>query len=413
VLSCASHYGATNQFAVARVTLRRDESSGAEPHTKGRSLMCNKIRFVGLDVHAEKISVSVADSGEEVRSHGEIANRPESIRKLIGKLGPTEDLKVCYEAGPTGFVLYWQLTQMGVACEVIAPSLIPQKAGDRVKTNRRDADKLARCYRAGELTAVWVPDASQEALRDLVRAREAAKKDQLKARHRLGKFLLRHGRRPQELKAWTKQYLEWIKAHVHFEQQAQEATLADYLEEVEHVAARIVRLEKAIDEAVQQAPAEIKAVIEALQALRGVAQTTAATIVSELGSLSRFESPRPLMGYSGLVASEYSSGNRICRGAITKTGNAHLRRVLVEAAWAYQHRPNVSGFLLRRQKNLALSEEVKQIAWKAQQRLHKRYKTFAARGKNKNQIVTALGRELLGFIWAIATKTEQGKKAAA
>lgn len=372
----------------------------------------SKIRFVGLDVHAEKISVSVADAGGEVRSHGEIANRLESIRKLIGKLGPKENLKVCYEAGPTGYVLYWQLTQMGVSCEVIAPSLIPTKPGDRVKTNRRDGDKLARCYRAGELTPVWVPDAAHEALRDLVRAREAAKKDQLKARHRLGKFLLRHGRRPQGLKAWTKQYLQWIKTNVHFDQPAQEATLSDYVEEVDHVAARILKLEKAIDEAVQKAPAEIRAVIEALQALRGIAQTTAATIVSEVGSLSRFEGPRPLMGFSGLVASEYSSGNRICRGPITKTGNAHLRRVLVEAAWAYQHRPNVTGFLLRRQKNLALSAEVKQIAWKAQQRLHKRYKALAARGKNKNQIVTAVGRELLGFIWAIATTTEQQKKVA-
>jgi len=302
---------------------------------------------------------------------------------------------------------------MGVPCEVIAPGLVPVKASDRVKTDRRDAEKLARCYRAGELTAVWVPDEAHEALRDLVRAREAAKKDQLKARHRLGKFLLRHGRRPEGIKAWTKQHLEWISTHVHFDQPALEATLEDYLNEVKHVAERIIKLEKAIDEAVQQAPPEIRAVIEALQALRGVAQTTAATIVSELGSLSRFESPRQLMGYSGLVAREHSSGNRIQRGSITKTGNAHLRRVLVEAAWAYQHRPNVTGYLLRRQKSLALSDEVKSIAWKAQHRLNKRYKSFAARGKNKNQIVTALGRELLGFIWAIAIKAEQQHKLAA
>jgi transposase len=293
---------------------------------------------------------------------------------------------------------------------VIAPSLIPTKAGDRVKTDRRDAAKLARCHRAGELTAVWVPDADHEALRDLVRAREAAKKDQLKARHRLGKFLLRHGRRPDGIRAWTKEYLEWIKSKVHFDQPALEATLADYLEEVDHVAARIVRLDKSIDEAVRQAPPGIRAVIEALQSLRGVAQTTAATIVSELGSLARFESPQRLMGYSGLVPREYSSGNRVQRGGITKTGNGHLRRVLVEAAWAYQHRPNVSGGILQRQKNLALDEEVKKIAWKAQQRLYKRYTALAARGKNKNQIVTAVGRELLGFIWAIAVHTERQRK---
>jgi transposase len=367
----------------------------------------SKIRFVGLDVHAETIAVAVAEPGGEVRSLGIIPNKLESVRKLIGKLGPASELKCCYEAGPTGYVLYWQLTQLGVACEVIAPTLVPTKAGDRVKTDRRDAEKLARCYRAGELTAVWVPDAAHEALRDLVRAREAAKKDQLRDRHRLGKFLLRHGKRPTDAgKAWSKKYVEWIKIHARFDQPALEATLAHYLHEVEHAAERIAKLEQAIDEAVAQAAPEIRAVIEALQALRGVAQMTAATVVCELGSLSRFENPRRLMGYSGLVSREHSSGNRVQRGAITKTGNAHLRRVLVEAAWAYQHRPTVKGLLLRRQQSLALSEEAKRIAWKAQQRLHKRFTALAARGKNKNQIVTALARELLGFLWAIATHTE-------
>jgi transposase len=366
-----------------------------------------KIRFVGLDVHAETIAVAVAETGGEVRSLGIIPNKLESVRKLIGKLGPAQHLKCCYEAGPTGYVLYWQLTQLGVACELIAPTLVPTKAGDRVKTDRRDAEKLARCYRAGELTAVWVPDAEHEALRDLVRAREAAKKDQLRARHRLGKFLLRHGKRPTDAgKAWTQKYLEWIKVQVRFPQAALEATLQHYLEEVDHAAAQIAKLEQAIDQAIGETNPETRAVIEALQSLRGVAQMTAATIVCELGSLSRFQSPRQLMGYSGLVSREHSSGGKIQRGAITKTGNAHLRRVLVEAAWAYQHRPNVSGYLLRRQKSLALAEQTKQMAWKAQHRLHKRYKALAARGKNKNQIVTALGRELLGFVWAIAVHTE-------
>src|SRR5215211_7884676 len=266
----------------------------------------SNVRFIGLDVHAETIAIAAAESAGEVRSLGVIPNRIESIRKLVRRLEPVSTLRVCYEAGPTGYVLYWQLTALGVKCDVVAPTLVPVKAGDRVKTDRRDALKLARSYRAGDLTAVWVPDAAHEALRDLVRAREAAKKDQLKARHRLGKFLLRHGRRPEGMKAWTKQHLEWIKTHVHFDEPALEATLEDYLHEVEHVATRIVKLEKAIDEAVQKAPAEIKTVIEALQALRGVAQTTAATIVSELGSLSRFQSPRQLMGYSGLVAREHS-----------------------------------------------------------------------------------------------------------
>jgi transposase len=373
----------------------------------------SKVLFVGLDVHAETIAVAVAEQGGEVRSVGVIPNRLESVRKMVHKLGPVQHLRACYEAGPTGYVLYWQLTQLGVSCEVIAPSLVPTKAGDRVKTDRRDAEKLARCHRAGELTAVWVPNAAQEALRDLVRAREAAKKDQLKARHRLGKFLLRHGRqRPDGIRAWTKKHREWIQSHVRFEEAALEATLADYVEEVDHVATRITKLEKAIDDAIRQAPPEIRAVIEALQALRGVAQTTAASIMSEVGALSRFPSAPQLMGYSGLVASEHTTGNRVKRGSITKTGNGHLRRVLVESAWAYQHRPNVIGHLLRRQKDLAISDEVKDIAWKAQQRLHKRYKSMAARGKNKNQIVAALGRELLGFIWAIGLTTEQQQKLA-
>jgi len=367
----------------------------------------SKLRFVGLDVHAETIAVAVAEMGGEVRSLGTIPNKLESVRKLVGKLAPIGTVKCCYEAGPTGYVLYWQLTQLGVACEVMAPSLIPTKAGERVKTDRRDAEKLARCYRAGELTAVWVPDAAHEALRDLVRAREAAKKDQLRHRHRLGKFLLRHGRRPIDAgPAWTQKYVNWIRIHARFEQAALNATVAHYLEEIDHIAERIVKLEQAIDEAVQQAAPEIRAVIEALQALRGVAQTTAATVVSELGSLSRFRNPRQLMGYSGLVPREYSSGNRTQRGAITKSGNAHLRRVLVEAAWTYQHRPNVQGRVLRRQKALALSDEAKKIAWKAQQRLHKRFIAMAARGKNHNQTVTALARELLGFMWAIAVDAE-------
>jgi transposase len=336
-----------------------------------------------------------------------IPNRLESIRKLIGKLGPVKQLRACYEAGPTGYVLYWQLTTLGVDCQVVAPTLVPTKAGDRVKTDRRDAEKLARCHRAGDLTAVWVPDAAHEALRDLVRAREAAKKDQLRAKHRLSKFLLRHGRRqPDGMKAWTKAWLEWVKAQVHFEEPALEAAPGDYFHEVEHVAARIGRLEKALDEAIGNAPEQIRAVIEALQALRAVAQLTAATIVSEIGSFSRFE-PRKLMGYSGLVASEHSSGNRLRGGSITRTGNSHLRRVIVEAAWAYQRRPWIGGYLLRRQRDLNLSEEVKEIAWKAQHRLHKRYSKLTAQGKNKNQTVTAVGRELLGFIWDIAVRTER------
>lgn len=367
-----------------------------------------RVKFVGLDVHAETIAVAVAEQGGEVRSLGISPNREESVRKLVKKLGPVEKLRFCYEAGPTGYALYWQLTRMGAKCEVVAPTLVPVKAGDRVKTDRRDALKLARNYRAGELTPVWVPDAAHEALRDLVRAREAAKKDQLRARHRLDKFLLRHGRRPMGVKPWTMKYLEWVKREVHFEQTAQEATLLDYLHEVEHMGARIVRLDGAIEEAVKLAPSQMRGVIEALQALRGIAHVSAVTVVAELGELSRFARAKQLMAYGGIVASEDSSGERMRRGQITKTGNAHLRRVVVEAAWAYRHRPAVERTLRKRQEHV--SEEVKEIAWKAQQRLHQRYRKLLAKGKNKGVVVTAMGRELLGFIWAIGIKVEAAQK---
>src|ERR1700680_3630863 len=252
------------------VTLRVGVLHNAEPHTK-EPVMSN-VRFIGLDVHAETIAVAVAEPDGEVRSMGVIPNRSESIRKLVKKLGPAEQLRVCYEAGPTGYVVYWELTALGVKCEVVAPSLVPVKAGDRVKTDRRDALKLARSYRAGDLTAVWVPDAAHEALRDLVRAREAAKKDQLRARHRLGKFLLRHGRRPPTpMNAWTQTHLTWVR-QVQFEHAAQEATLLDYVHEVEHMADRLERLEQAIDDAGKIAAERMRVVIEALQPLRGIAQ---------------------------------------------------------------------------------------------------------------------------------------------
>jgi len=367
-----------------------------------------KVRFLGLDVHAETIAVAIAEPDGEVRSLGFIPNREESVRKLIKKLGPPEQLQACYEAGPTGYVLYWQLTGLGVKCEVVAPTLVPVKAGDRVKTDRRDARKLARSYRAGDLTAVWVPDEAHEALRDLVRAREAAKQDQLRARHRLSKFLLRHGRRPAAgVKPWTLKYMDWVRQQVQFEQPAQDFTRLDYLHEVEHANDRVQRLEAAIGEAVKLAPSQMREVIQALQAMRGIAEISAVTIVSELGQISRFNGARQLMGYSGAVASEDSSGERVRRGAITKTGNAHLRRVVIEAAWAYRHKPAIGAALHKRQQGV--SEEVKEIAWKAQHRLHKRYRSLAAAGKNQQKIATAVGRELLGFIWAIGVKVESNR----
>ena len=377
---------------------QRRATSGKEPVMKA------KVRFLGLDVHAETITVAVAEPEGEVRSLGTIPNRAESIRKLVRKLGPAEQLRACYEAGPTGYVLYWQLTQLGVACAVIAPTLVPVKAGDRVKTDRRDALKLARCHRAGDLTAVWVPDQGSEALRDLVRAREAAKQDQLRARHRLGKFLLRTGRRPAlGVKAWTEKYMAWVR-QLGYVQPAQTAALLDYVHEVEHMGERVRRLEQAIAEAVKQAPPVMQKVIQGLQALRGIAAISAVTIVSELGRISRFEGARQLMGYSGAVPGEDSSGKRTRRGPIAKTGNAHLRRIAVEAAWSYRLRPGIGPALRKRQEGVP--EQIRQIAWKAQHRLHMRYLRLAAAGKDKRKIVTALARELLGFIWAIGVKTE-------
>ena len=366
--------------------------------------MKETVRFLGLDVHAETIAVAIAEPDGEVRSLGTIANRAESIRKLVKKLGPVDQLKACYEAGPTGYVLYWQLVKLGVECEVIAPTLAPIKAGDRVKTDRRDAERLARSYRSGDLTAVWVPNEGSEALRDLVRAREAAKQDQLRARHRLSKFLLRSGQRPaMGVKAWTQPYMAWVR-QLRFTQIAQEFTRLDYLHEVEHMGERIKRLEQAIAEAVKLASPELREVIKGLQALRGVAQISAVTIAAELGNMSRFEGARQLMGYSGAVPSEDSSGQRTRRGSITKTGNAHLRRIAIEAAWSYRLRPGVGPALRKRQEGLP--DEIKEIAWKAQHRLHRRYLSLVAAGKDQRKIITAVGRELLGFIWAIGVRAE-------
>ena len=369
--------------------------------------------FVGMDVHAETIAVAVAEGRDEVRSVGTIANRPEAVRRLVGKLGKPAKLKVCYEAGPTGYALYWELTRLGIQCEVIAPSLVPTKPGERIKTDRRDAEKLARSYRSGDLTPVWVPDARHEALRDLVRAREAAKEDQLRAKHRLGKYLLRNGQRPAEgCRAWTAAWWQWVRA-LELPYADQNTTLLDYIMQVDHQTQRIERLEAAIDRAVAAAPVELRAIVDALQALRGVAKVTAVTLATEFGSFSRFERAAQVMSYTGVVPSEHSSGPRTRRSGITKTGNSHLRRVLVEAAWHYRHKPRIC----QRQHALqeTLSPKVAAIAWRAQERLHRRYWALAQKSKPAGKIVTALARELVGFVWAIGIETEhqlRSKKAA-
>lgn len=367
--------------------------------------MGKRIRYVGLDVHAKTIAVAVCEGRELPRSLGEIANDPTSVRKLVAKLGEPGTLRVCYEAGPTGYVLYWQLTGLGVHCEVVAPSLVPSRPGDAIKTDRRDAEKLARAYRSGDLTAVWVPDSAHEALRDLVRAREAAKKDELRAKHRLTKYLLRNGLYCTErCMPFTLTWWRWLST-LKLQHAPQRATLLDYRSEVEHQQHRIERIEASLDEAIADAPAHMKAVIEALQAMRGVAKVTAVTLAVEVGSFERFTHPKQLMSYSGLVPREHSSGSRHRRGSITKTGSSHLRRVIVEAAWHYRHQPRLSN----RQKKLQaeLPPRVLEIAWNAQLRLYRRNGRLTSRGKPSCQVVTAIGRELIGFIWDIGRHTER------
>lgn len=361
-------------------------------------------RYVGMDVHAATIAVAVVEGRGVARALGTIENRPEAVRRLIKKLGEPSSLRVCYEAGPTGYVLYWQLTKLGVHCEVVAPSLVPVKPGDRIKTDRRDAERLACGYRSGDLTTVWVPSAEHEALRDLVRAREAGKKDELRAKHRLSKYLLRYGQyAPEGCRAWTLTYWRWVRM-VKFEHPAQNATLLDYIAEVEHQAHRIDRLEKAIDEAIERAPAQMRAVIDALQSLRGVAKVTAVTLAVEVGTFRRFSRATQLMSYTGMVPSEHSSGTRRYRGAITKTGNSHLRRVLIEAAWHYRHRPCLSN--RQRALQMDLEPKVLEIAWNAQLRLNRRYLRLTAKTKPAGKVITAVARELVGFIWAIGAQAE-------
>lgn len=368
--------------------------------------MAKCTRFVGLDVHAETIAVAVAEGRQQVRSLGTIANRPEAVRRLLGKLGKPSELRVCYEAGPTGYALYWQLTALGIECEVIAPSLAPAKPGDRVKTDRRDAERLASSYQAGVLTPVWVPDPKHEALRDLVRAREAAKQDAKRAKHRLGKYLLRNGQRPpgKGCRAWTAVWWQWVRK-LELPHAEQNTTLLELMMEVDHQSQRVQRLEGAIDRAVASAPEQLRAIVAALQALRGVAQETAVTVAVEFGTFARFQRATQAMGYTGLVASEYTSGTKKRQGAITKTGNSHLRRALVEAAWHYRHRPRLN----QRQKQLQrqLPPKIAEMAWAAQERLHRRFWALTNKSKPSPKVVTALARELVGFVWAIGKEAEQ------
>jgi transposase len=356
--------------------------------------------FIGLDVHKATISVAVAqgERGGEVRCWGTIPNRPDHVGRLCEKLaGDGRRLHFCYEAGPCGYGLHRQMTELGHDCVVVAPSLIPVKTGDRVKTDRRDAVMLAKLHRAGELTAVWVPDAAHEAMRDLVRARATAVRVAGKARQHLQGFLLRHGRIYPGKKGWTKAYRRWLTT-VRFAHPAQQIVLQDYIHAVTDAEARIERLTGQIAELMPGW--SLAPVVEAVQAMRGVAFIVAVTVVAEVGDFHRFDNPRKLMAYLGLTPSEHSSGASVRRGGITKAGSGLARRVLIEGAWSYRMQARVSRKLLDRIE--ALPQAVRDIAWKGQLRMCQRYRHLMAAGKPKVVATTAIAREMAGFIWAIA-----------
>jgi transposase len=365
--------------------------------------MKDTTKYVGLDVSKEKIAVAIADEGrEEPRYFGMISNTPEGLRKLVKKLGDVKQLKVCYEAGPTGYGIYRLLLSLGVDCDVIAPSLIPQKPGDRVKTDRRDAIRLAHLFRAGELTSVYVPTREDEALRDLVRAREDAKEDELRAKHRLTKFLLRHDLHPPKgINRWTYAYREWLDG-LSFKYSTQSIVFEEYRQHLVEIEQRTHRLEKEIQAQAEQgyhAP-----MIQALQVLRGVAVITATALIAEIGSFRRFNTASQFMAYVGLVPSESSSGEVRRQGNITKTGNRHARRLLIESAWSYRYKPVVKGKLKKRQEGQ--SATITAISWKAQNRLHNKYYRLLSKGKAAPKAITAVARELAGFIWAVAQEVE-------
>lgn len=358
------------------------------------------IKHVGLDDHKDDICVAIADgAGGQVRQYGRIRHEPAAVARLLSTLAPDDEQFVCwYEAGVCGYGLYRQIVASGHRCHVVAPSLTPRRAGDRVKTDRRDSAALARLGRAGELTEVWVPDEGHEAMRDLTRLREDAVKAQRQARQQLSSFLLRHGRRYTEgVKKWTALFTRWLDRQ-RFDQPVQEMVFAEYVQAEASTSHRVATIEQRMDEALEQW--SLRPVVQALRALRGVDTVAAMTLVAELGDLRRFESPRQLMAYLGLVPSEQSSGNSTRRGGITKTGNGHARRILVESAWSYRHPARMTAHLKR--KAAGAPQAAQDVAWKAQRRLCKRYRMLAGRGKLKVQVTTAIARELSGFAWAIA-----------
>ena len=362
--------------------------------------MNKALLFLGLDVHAQNIAIALAEGGGgEARTYGTIANDLHALEKVCARLRkahPGAELRVCYEAGPTGFVLARRLAQLKIPCTVVAPSLIPSRSGDRIKTDRRDALKLARLHRAGELTAVHVPDASDEAMRDLCRARTDAVQDLRRGRAQLKAFLLRNGYRYTGKSAWTEAHRRYLRELV-LPHPAQRVVLEDAIAAIAAAGERIGRLEDQMHTLLESWP--MKPVVEAVMGMRGFALVGAMVLVSELGGAWRFDHPRQLMAYLGLVPTENTSDERRRQGGITKTGNSHARWLLIEAAQHYRLTPKVSKELSARQQGL--SQEVKACSWKAQTRLHKRMMQLLARGKQRNKVTVAIARELTGFVWHI------------
>jgi len=364
--------------------------------------MTSIAHFVGLDVHKDSISIAIAESGRDpATAFGQIRSDGVRLLKKLDRLGPRGSIHCCYEAGPTGYGLQRYLRSAGIVCDVVAPSLIPDRQGDRVKTDKRDAIKLAHYLRSGDLTPVWVPDEATEALRDLFRARDDAKIAERAARHRLSKFLLRHGRTYPKPTPWTGMHLDWIRKQK-FEYEPQTRVLQEYLHTVEQATESVARLTSAIAELVRGS--SIEPLVEALQALKGVRLITAAGLAVELGDLHRFPTARKLMSYIGLGIAEDSTGKKRRQFAITKAGNGNARRLLVEAAWAYRHAPRMGPQLKKRSEGV--DPGIREIAWKSQHRLNHRYRRLLARRKPSQVAVVAVARELAGFLWAIGQRVE-------
>jgi transposase len=356
--------------------------------------------FVGIDVAKGRNAIAVAEGerGAEVRYLGEVDASVASMTRVVRRLAEKyQRLQFCYEAGPTGYGLQRLITALGHVCVVVAPSLIPRRPGERVKTNRRDAVALAKLLRAGELTAVWVPDEGHEAMRDLVRARAAAVETMRVHKQQVSAFMLKHGRRYPRKKAWSMRYLRWLQEQ-QFDHPAHQIVLQEMVEAVRLAKERVERLERTIEEFL---PAwSLAPIVQALRALRGVDLIVAVTFVSEVGDVGRFDNPRQLMAYLGLVPSERSTGDTVRRGGITKTGNRRVRHMLVESAWTYRHAPRLGAHKLYILEKVP--PEVREIAWKAQTRLTARYRRLAARGKRTTVVCAAVARELVGFMWSVA-----------